>query len=137
MVVQNSAALGSINQNSLPARSVDGAVASKNRGSTARKTADTAGIHKRAADTAAAADLDGILQSLRRLGGIISAADARAPEEIVIRRAVVHGRALLSMSPRGVVGDLVAGTTCKSRGAAVQRDLVDVSPEGAKRQVVG
>lgn len=106
MIIKHSTTISSINQDPLPTRTIHIPMALKDLGAAARRAALPAGVSVRPVDVGAAAHADRVLLAGRGLGGLIAAADARAEEEVVVRRAVVDEGSLHRVAARGVVGDL-------------------------------
>lgn len=124
-----------VGKDTLSTRSVDVVVTGKDSGTAATGAAGARGIDKAARGAGGAADANLVLGARGGLAGVVAAADALAPEEVVVAGAVVHEGALLGVRPRGLVGDLV-----RRRGGRVRvaghGGLVQVAPEGAKVHVV-
>lgn len=117
MIIKHSTTVSSINQDSLPTRPIDISVALKDLGAATSRAALSAGIYIRPVDVGAPAHADRVLLPGCGLSGLVAAADARAEEEVVIRRAVIDVGALHGVAARGVVGDL--GGRCRDRGRGV------------------
>lgn len=106
MIIKHSPTISSINQDPLPTRPIHVPMALKDLGAAARRAALPAGVDVGPVDVGAPAHADRVLLSRRGLGGLVAAADARAEEEVVVRRAVVDEGALHRVAAGGVVGDL-------------------------------
>lgn len=106
MIIKHSPTVSSINQDPLPTRPIHIPMALKDLGAAARRAALAAGIDVGPVDVGAPAHADRVLLAGRGLGGLVPAADTRAEEEVVVRRAVVDEGALHCVAACGVVGDL-------------------------------
>lgn len=106
MVIKHSPTISSINQDALTSRPIHVPMALKDLGAAAGRAALAGGIDVGPVDVGAPAHADRVLLAGRGLGGLVAAADARAEEEVVVRRAVVDEGAFHSVAAGGVVGDL-------------------------------
>lgn len=89
MIIKHSTTIRRINQHPLPTGAIHVPVALEDLGPAARGAALAARVDKGPVDVGAAAHADRVLLPGGRLGGLVPAADARAEEEVVVRRAVV------------------------------------------------
>lgn len=106
MIIKHSPTVSSINQDPLTTRTIHIPMALKDLGAAAGRAALAAGIDVGPVDVGAPAHADRVLLAGGGLGGLVAAADARAEEEVVVRRAVVDEGALHRVAACGVVGDL-------------------------------
>lgn len=108
VIIHHSTVIGSIDQYTLPTRTIHISVAFKHLCATTRRAGLAASIGVRARDGGAATHPDGVLLPRRWLGGLVSTANAGAEEEIVVRRTVVDERPFHGVAACGVVGDLAS-----------------------------
>lgn len=123
MIIHHGTIIRSINQDPLSTRAINIPMALENLGAATRRAGLPARVGVRPGDGRGATHADRVLLAWGGLGGLIAAADTRAEEEVVVRRAVVDEGPLHGVAARGVVGNLTGGAGDGTWGAVHLGDI--------------